>query len=49
MRKAQVGRGHWHNMLRLNVKVARRTSYYIYRVQVILALITCSALAVNFV
>lgn len=35
-------------MLRLNVKVARRTGYYTVRVQTILTLITISGMAVNF-
>ena len=36
-------------MLRLNIKVERRSIYYTARVQVILSLITLCALAVNFV
>ena len=49
MVKVQLGYGHWHNMLRLNIKVERRSLYYTTRVQFILSLITFSALAVNFV
>lgn len=48
IKKVQLGVGHWHNMLRLNVKVARRTGFYTARVQNILTLITFSGMAVNF-
>lgn len=48
IKKVQFGNGQWHNMLRLNVKVARKTGFYTMRVQSILTLITFSGIASNF-